>query len=215
MNNELTTSTAQEGEHIKAFVSSYATCWEHYEAYMQNPDNTHQGFISACKKEAETQGISINLPASKTFSNRTTRMLKAGDIPERTVSAKPEAVRQRKHRSSVTNSRLGKMSQTSNPTPAITTNDKPEVCLLQPTTDSCSVVEPEVVIDLQVGEQGVDIRSFTPVLEGLLYGIESARRNSTNTAEEWGSLTAMLQTLYHHAQCESKQRRLHRDCEGA
>ena len=59
-------------------------------------------------------------------------------------------------------------------------------------------------------DEEVDIRSFTPVLEELLFGIEAARRNSNNTAGEWGSLSAMLQGLYHHAQCESKQRRLRR-----
>jgi hypothetical protein len=95
------------------------------------------------------------------------------------------------------------------------TNDQQQVRLLQSPDDSCPVVEPEVLTDLQMGGPEVDIRSFTPVLEQLLFGIEAARRNSANTAEEWGSLSAMLQTLYHHAQCESKQRRLRREREAA
>ena len=97
---------------------------------------------------------------------------------------------------------------------ATSTNDKPEVRLPQSSEDTCPVVEPEVLPCLQVGGPEVDIRSFTPVLEQLLFGIEAARRNSTNTVEEWGSLTAMLQSLYHHAQCESKQRRIRREREG-
>ncbi len=215
--NAPTTTSALEGEHIKGFVSSYAKCWEHFEAYMQNPDNTYQGFIDACLKEAQKQGIELPLPAAGTFKNKTTKLVKASLIPVRKippVSDNPEAVRQRKHRASVTAAQSVPMSQTANPTPA-NSNDQQQVRLLQSPDDSCSVVEPEIVTDLQMGGPEVDIRSFTPVLEQLLFGIEAARRNSANTAEEWGSLSAMLQTLYHHAQCESKQRRLRRDRETA
>ena len=116
--NALTTPSALEGDHVKGFVSSYGKCWEHYEAYMQDPDHTHQGFIAACKAEAAQQGIEIQLPAPKTFANRTTRLIKAGAIPERTMSDNPEAVKSRKRREKGSNSRIGKMTPTTNPLPA-------------------------------------------------------------------------------------------------
>ena len=110
MNNDLSTSSASN-VHVINFVTSYAKCWEEYEAYMQNPDHTYKGFIAACKAEAKARSYEIKLPADRTFENRTAKLKQAGLIPERTVSDKPDAVRQRKHRASVTNPRIGEMSQ--------------------------------------------------------------------------------------------------------
>ena len=212
----LIASASTGADHVKGFVTSYAKCWEHYEAYMQNPDHTYQGFIDACKAEAAEQGIEIKLPAPTTFRNRTAKLKQAGVIPERTVSNNPEAVKKRKQREKGTNAQIGQMSpdQSTTPTPA-NTNDEQDVRSLQSTEGPSPLLEPEIVDGLQVGRSPVDIRSFTPVLEQLCFGIEAARRNSDNTIEEWGSLTAILQGLYHHAQCETKQRRLRRERESA
>lgn len=119
-----TTSSALEGAHVKGFVSSYAKCWEHFEAYMQNPDNTYQGFTEACRKEAAEQGIDIKLPAPTTFRNRIAKLTQAEVIPERTVSDKPSAVSMRKQRAISQMPKSGKCEQTANPPISHQTNDQ-------------------------------------------------------------------------------------------
>ena len=197
MSNELSTSSALEGDHVKGFVTSYAKCWEHYEAYMQNPDHTYQGFIAACEAEAAEQGIEIKLPAPKTFANRMTKLLKAGDIPERTVSDKPEAVRQRKHRASVTNSQIGKMSHVPPTTYKHDFNPVQDTTVLEP-----RVLDADVVEDSQEWESVVSMgteadRDYQECLELFqqLFKITGKYITGGWSEQQWNALGGECRTL--------------------
>ena len=78
---------------------------------MQDPDNSYTSFIAECKAEAEARGYEIKLPAVKTFQNRTTKLIQAERIPERTVSDTYDATRMRKKRATEQNPDPGKCSQ--------------------------------------------------------------------------------------------------------
>lgn len=172
------TSSALEGDHVKGFVTSYAKCWEHYEGYMQDPSNTIQSFIEECQEEAEEQGLDLHLPALKTFKNKTAKLKQAGVIPERLKSDNPEAVRQRKHRASVTKAQIGPMSHSQASTS------------LSPETDDCNTQQQDTnpVVDLLGFQPSDGFQSQRPEVSAILPGMVS---DSEDNTESEGTVSSM------------------------
>lgn len=100
-------------EHVRSFITSYAKCWDHFEAYMQDPSHSWRGFIEECRQEAKSQGLEdLKLPAQRTFENRTAKLKQSGAIPERLKSSTPDAVRMRNKRATEQSPKSGECSTT-------------------------------------------------------------------------------------------------------
>ena len=191
MSNVVTTSSALEGDqvHVRGFVTSFAKCWVHFVAYMQNPDNTYKGFIKACKEDAAQQGIEIQLPAPRTFENRTAKLKQAGEIPPRTQSDNPEAVKKRKQREKGTNPQIGEMSPSPEPAPIVQAQ-APQQELN--TIEFSSAIQP--MRELQPGEKTSDLyRILTQKISDLEETFQNKQLDFTE--EEWCSLHAQIWSI--------------------
>lgn len=211
MNELAKTSASQDRAAVKGFVTSYAKCWDYYQDYMLDPNNTYKGFKAACEQEAKAQGIEIQLPADKTFLNRTTKLVKAGDIPERTQSDNPKAVQKRKERerAAATNSQIGKMSQPTQPAPVpegTTVSNTPPYLENNDYCESTRIpsLECEVVGDDDYYTNGDD--DYKRVLE-LLESVKDITgryltKNSQWSDLQWHSISCLAEQL--QIRCDTK-----------